>query len=459
MSPNDKKPFGEKKSFGKKPFGAKKFGDRGPRREGSGGFGGKRSFGDRGPRGESGGGRGPRREGGFDRGPRRDGKFDRGPRREGGFGGKRSFGDRGPRADGGGSRGPRIDADSEQPQPRRWEEGDSQRPFRKKPFGGGKGRFGDKPARHDNSRFRGMYNGPATREDRERRQFRSYRPDPRAEKDLGPDAAPVMPDVDGGDRPHLAENELRYHGKNACLALLKSRPDDIVRVYVLKELAEELNPLIEHCAKNRKAYHLVDAGDLERLTDSLHHQGVCVIARAKRFFKEEIFFRELGAHRTLVLYLDGVANPHNLGAIVRTAAHFGVKFVCVPKDEINKISPALYRTAEGGAEVVNLVRVEDTEKFLDRMRALGFQLYAFEAGEKTVPLFETRLNEKALFVFGAEVEGLSGLVKTIVETKVSVPGTGAVESLNVSVAAAVAMAEFERQGKTPRPVRIVKSKS
>ncbi len=280
----------------------------------------------------------------------------------------------------------------------------------------------DRPPPHSkNSPFRGMYSGPK-----------------------GPAA----------NRPHLAEDELRYHGKNACLALWKQRPDDLVRVYVLRELAAEFSELLESCAKNRKSYHLVDANDLERLTDSVHHQGICVIARARRFFGEENFFRELGSGRALVLYLDGVANPHNLGAILRTAAHFGVKFICVPKEEITKLSASLYRTAEGAAEVVSLVRVEDSEKFLDRLQSMGFHLYAFEAaGSRS--LFETRINEKAAFIFGAEVEGLSGLVRSIVETKVSIPGTGAVESLNVSVAAALAMAEFAKQG-SQRTIRIVK---
>jgi TrmH RNA methyltransferase len=255
-------------------------------------------------------------------------------------------------------------------------------------------------------------------------------------------------------RPHLTDDELRYHGRNACLALWKRRPDDLVRVYVLKELAQEYGELLEGCAKARKSYHLVGPSDLERLTDSVHHQGICVIARRRRFATEESFFRELGSGRELVLFLDGVANPHNLGAILRTAAHFGVRFACVPKDEITKLSASLYRTAEGAAEFVSLVRVEDSEKFLDRLRATGFELYAFEAAGKR-SLFETRLGERAVFVFGAEVEGLSGLMRSIVETKLSIPGTGAVESLNVSVAAALAMAEFAKQG-TQKSVRIVK---
>ncbi|HEY8280742.1 MAG TPA: RNA methyltransferase [Bdellovibrionota bacterium] len=410
---DEKRPFNREK----RPFGGKSkrpFGDKGKR------FGGgdrpKRPFGsrdDRGPRRDRPPGEGPRREGFKKEGFRKEGF------RKEGF---RKFDDR--------DRGPRRERPPSEG-PRR--EGFKKEGFRK--FDDRAPRREDReprrdhsPQRRDDSPFRGMHGGPKQEQDPNKRE-----------------------------RPHLAENELRYHGKNACLALFKNRPDDIIRVYVLRELGDQFSELIEFCAKNRKSYHLVGEGDLERLTDSIHHQGICVIAKAKRFEKEEYFFRSIGAHRTLVIYLDGVANPHNLGAILRTAAHFGIAHVCVPKDEITKISAALYRTAEGAAEFVHLVRVDDPEKFLDRLHGSGFQLYAFEPGEGSQSLFETRLNEKSVFVFGAEVEGLSGLTRSIVETKLTIPGTGAVESLNVSVAAAVAIGEFARQG-AQRAVRIVKNK-
>jgi RNA methyltransferase, TrmH family len=308
-------------------------------------------------------------------------------------------------------------------------------PFGKPRFGKDRKPFGEKPFRRrpDDRDSRGADRG-------EQHRPREEGPAPRRE------------------RPHLAENELHYHGKNACLALYQQRPQDLIRVYVLRDLAEEYSELLEYCAKNRKAYHLVGPRDLERLTDSVHHQGICLVARAQRSLREDQFFRELGGGRSLVMYLDGVGNPHNLGAILRTAAHFGVKHLCVPQESVGRLSPAIFRTAEGGAEFVSVVRIEDTEKFLDRLQGMGFHLYAFDPAASSQSLFDTRLNERSAFVFGAEVEGLSGLVRTIVETKLSIPGTGAVESLNVSVAAALAMAEFQKQG-TQRAVRIVKSRS
>jgi len=256
-------------------------------------------------------------------------------------------------------------------------------------------------------------------------------------------------------RPHLAKGEIRYHGRNACLALFRMRPKDIIRVYVKRELSEQFSELLGFCARQRKSYHLVADSDLERLTDTKHHDGVCVVAKEKRPLRDQDLFREIGGARTLILYLDGVGNPHNLGAILRTAAHFGLRYVAGPAEELPRVSPAANRTSEGGAEHVSLVRVDEPEKFFDRLRKSGFQIYAFDPGEKAVPIYETRIAEKAVFVLGAEVSGISRLMRTLADAVIKIPGTGVIESLNVSVAAALAMAEFQRQG-AQRSVRIVK---
>src|SRR5690606_31421041 len=125
------------------------------------------------------------------------------------------------------------------------------------------------------------------------------------------------------------------------------------------------------------------------------------------------------------------------------AAHFGVKYIAGPKDTLLRISPAAHRTSEGAAEYVSMVRVDDAEAFLDRLHKSGFQIYTLEpAATGAQSLFQTRLAEKSVFVLGGEVEGISGLVRAIKDVALHVPGTGAMESLNVSVVAALAMAEF-----------------
>lgn len=332
-----------------------------------------------------------------DRGPRADRgpRPDRGPRREGSFGPKRSFRgpgeNRGPRPFGGGFRGPREDR--------------SERPG----FGGP------------------VPQAEGASVDREERKF----------------------------RPHLADDEMRYLGANSCLAVWKFRPKDVIRVYVQKDLSDKYGELLEFCAKNKKSYHLVSAGELEKLTDSKHHEGICIVAKEKRTLRENDLFRLLDGSRQLILYLDGVGNPHNLGAILRTAAHFGVNFVCGERAELPRISPAAHRTSEGGAEHASLVLVEEPERFFDRLKGLGFQIYAFDPNAQANSLFESRIAERAVFVMGAEGSGVSGLIHALADAKLKITGTGAVESLNVSVAAALAMAEFHRQGKQGS-VRIVK---
>ncbi len=401
MSEGEKRPFG-KKPFGKKPFGKKPFEKKpfGKKPFAKKAWGEKKSWSEEGERAE----RSP--EGGKP------------------FGARKAYGER---------------AFQKRPWGDRGEKGGFER----------KGGFrSDRGPGRGPDRGAGRGPGPGRDGERKPRGPRFERREESAEpSEFGEQRA----------RPHLAEDELRYLGRNACLALFQKRPGDIVRVYVQRELAGEFKPLIEYCTQNRKSFHLVDAPDLERLTDSVHHQGVCVVAKGRRFDSEKYFFSSLGAGRTLVLYLDGVGNPHNLGAVLRSAAHFGITHVCVPADELSRISPAIYRTAEGAAEVVSIVRVDDAEKFLDRLQSQGFHLYAFEA-PSAQSLYDTRLNEKSVFVFGSEVNGISGIVREVVGSKLAIPGSGAVESLNVSVVAAIAMAEFNRQA-SQKSVRIVKNKS
>lgn len=259
----------------------------------------------------------------------------------------------------------------------------------------------------------------------------------------------------GGGRPHLAKDELRYHGENACRALWAYRPKDVIRLYVLKERSADFADLLDSCARQRKRYHLVSEGDLERLTDTKHHEGICLVAKEKRSLRETDLFAELGSGRTLILYLDGVGNPHNLGAILRTAAHFGIRYVAGPTEALPRISASANRTSEGGAEHVSLVRVDDPARFFQRLKRGGFQAYAFDPGEKAISLFDARISERAIFIMGAEVTGVSDAIHTLADVTVRIPGSGVIESLNVSVAAALAMAEFHRQGNT-RSVRIVK---
>lgn len=240
--------------------------------------------------------------------------------------------------------------------------------------------------------------------------------------------------------------EVKYYGIAACQALWEQRPHDIIRVYLEEPLIPKFTPLLRWAATKRKAYHIVAADDLERLTDSIHHQGICILARERSAleFSDLLGLIREDQGRQLLVYLDGVENPHNLGAIVRSCAHFGVRFILGAEGRLPKLSGAACRVAEGGAEQVGLVLLRQPARQLQQLQELGFQMIA-TAGGRGGSLYQHIFAPRTLLILGAEGEGISGTLFELAERAIRIPGSGAVESLNVSVAFAVCAGEYYRQ--------------
>jgi TrmH RNA methyltransferase len=236
-------------------------------------------------------------------------------------------------------------------------------------------------------------------------------------------------------------DEVKVHGRAAVKALFRARPEALIRVYLVDELADELRPILDHCRKNRLAFHVVDAEELERVSGSQHHEGVCVLAKAKK--KTDI--RSLAAirGRATLLALDGITNPHNLGAILRTAAHFGTRAVIIGGSL--ELTPAAMRVAEGGAEHVDVVRVADLAKALRDLAEAGYEVVA-TTSHRAESLFAAQISDRAVLLLGHEGGGISDPVGFEATRAIRIPGTGKVESLNVAAAAAVLLAEMSRKG-------------
>src|SRR5690606_36072272 len=113
--------------------------------------------------------------------------------------------------------------------------------------------------------------------------------------------------------------------------------------------------------------------DLDKLTESVHHEGVCILAKELPLCQEKQMFSSIKKKECL-LYLDGVQNPHNLGSIVRTAAHFGITHILGEKGKMPTLSPSSYRIAKGGAELVKIVLLENPLKTLKELKEKGFCL-------------------------------------------------------------------------------------
>lgn len=238
--------------------------------------------------------------------------------------------------------------------------------------------------------------------------------------------------------------ELRLHGLNAVRAVFERRPEAIRKVYLTQARIASLQPLLKWCAANRIGYRVVEDEDLKKLAASSHHEGVVAdVLRAEPVPLVEWLGR-LGEGPQGAVWLDGVGNPHNFGAILRSAAHFGIAAVLLPEHSPLALSGAAARVAEGGAEAVTLVRLPEVAEASSALREAGFGLAAtLVSGGSN--LFATPLPQRLVYVLGAEGEGMNRTLADSCDLRLSIPGSGAVESLNVAAATAVLLATWRQQ--------------
>lgn len=239
-------------------------------------------------------------------------------------------------------------------------------------------------------------------------------------------------------------NETRLYGINACRETFKLRSDEVIKLYLDEETAPKFADVMKYLARNRKAYHVVDADELEKIAGSQHHGGVVMVVRRKPVQDIAAYLAANTAKsRDCLLALDGVGNPHNLGAIMRSCAHFGVAGIVMTEAGLLQ-SGAAARTAEGGMEHVEGIRCDRLTDALQLCRDAGYSIITTSShgGES---LYRSKLPARVVVVFGEEMDGVSKAVASRADIGVQIPGTGLVESLNVSVAASLILGEWYRQ--------------
>jgi TrmH RNA methyltransferase len=270
--------------------------------------------------------------------------------------------------------------------------------------------------------------------------------------------APRAPTTTATEMPRKRNaDEMRLYGLNACLALFAKRPHDLRKVYLLESRLGDLKAVLAWCVQKKLGYRVVQTSDLDKLTGTPHHEGVCFDVRRLAPVSLSTLLQMVPRppQPCLLLWLDGVGNPHNVGAVLRSAANFGVHGVLMPTESIVGLSGSAYRVAEGGAESVALAQFSPGEDVLGALRNFEFQVAATVVREGE-SLYAARLPKRIVFVLGTESVGLRSNLIARADLHITIPGTGAVESLNVAASAAVLLGEYYRQRQVenaPRPSR------
>lgn len=235
------------------------------------------------------------------------------------------------------------------------------------------------------------------------------------------------------------------YGIHAVSEALKSRGRAFEYVGVSKERHDHrLQQVIDECRKLGVALRFLPRQDLDRLTRTSGHQGVVAVASAKKYGDvDDLLSSRRGAH-ALLLVLDGVEDPHNLGAILRTADAAGADGVIIPERRAAGVTGTVAKVSAGAVEHLPIAKVTNISRALEELKSKNIWTVGLdERGPQ--PYDSVDYNMDCALVLGAEGKGLHEQVRKKCDLLVSIPMLGSVPSLNVSVAAGVVLYEVARQ--------------
>jgi len=236
-------------------------------------------------------------------------------------------------------------------------------------------------------------------------------------------------------------------GIHAVESVLKNDPDNITQVWIAENKRNlRVKELINHAQKRGLIAHRSDMAQLDKLAKTHQHQGVVAEYNAPASYNENdlLDLLENIESTPLLLVLDGVTDPHNLGACLRTAEGAGVHAVIAPKDNAVGLTPAARKVASGAAETVPFVQVTNLVRTMEKIKKMGIWFIG-TSDKASGDLYTQNFKAPTAIVMGAEGKGLRRLTEEHCDELISIPMAGQVSSLNVSVATGVCLYEVVRQ--------------
>ncbi|WP_371187995.1 23S rRNA (guanosine(2251)-2'-O)-methyltransferase RlmB [Thalassotalea maritima] len=248
----------------------------------------------------------------------------------------------------------------------------------------------------------------------------------------------------------MAKHDELVLGIHAVNALIKRSPERFIEIWFLKGREDErLLPIINLARKYGVAIQFTHRKAMDEKSQGEQHQGVIAKVKPGKTYTEQdiddiVLQAEQRGEVPFLLVLDGVTDPHNLGACLRNADAAGVQAIIVPKDNAARITSTVRKVAVGAAETVPLVQVTNLARALKQLQTLGVWVIG-TAGEAEQSLYDAKLVGPMALVMGAEGKGMRRLTRETCDELVKLPMAGAVSSLNVSVASGICLFEIVRQ--------------
>jgi len=253
----------------------------------------------------------------------------------------------------------------------------------------------------------------------------------------------------------MAKQDELVFGIHAVNELIKRAPERFIELFLLKGREDErLMPIINLSRKHGIPAQMVNRKVLDDKSRGEQHQGVVARVKQGKSYSEAdlddiIALAGKKGEAPFLLILDGVTDPHNLGACLRNADAAGVQAIIVPKDNAARLTATVRKVAVGAAESVPLVQVTNLARTMKQLQQMGIWIIG-TAGETDTCLYDVALSGPMALVMGAEGKGMRRLTKEKCDQLVKLPMAGTVSSLNVSVATGICLFEMVRQRQLPQ---------
>ncbi len=241
-------------------------------------------------------------------------------------------------------------------------------------------------------------------------------------------------------------SERIIYGINTVQQAINKRPGQVLRVYLQQEMGQQrLKRFADDLQRESISIERQTSDELEKLTGTSKHQGVAAALTGMEAMDDGRALDYLdGIESPLILILDGIEDPRNYGACLRTAEGAGADLVVSGRSRGVDITPVVSKVASGAAESQPIARVANLARFMRELRDRNVWIFGTDENG-TATVFETNLTGPVAIVMGAEGKGLRRLTKEHCDSLVRLPMKGSVESLNISVAAGICLYEAVRQ--------------